>query len=68
LEHNRGWPAEGWQTLNTAPRDGSKVRMREVEYPFREKIGYFSGTQGAQWVSDEPGVALPFRPTEWLPW
>ncbi|RWF66851.1 hypothetical protein [Mesorhizobium sp.] len=56
-----------WRPMGSAPYDGSAIRSREAEYPFREKIVRYTGNPARFWAAADGTDLLLYRPTEWMP-
>lgn len=53
-----------WQSIETAPRDGTRLLLWEREgFAF---CGFYYPTQ-AEWVANIAGVSLDWTPTHWMP-
>ncbi|MCA0032749.1 hypothetical protein [Mesorhizobium sp. B263B2A] len=56
-----------WRPMGSAPYDGSPIRSRETDYPFREKVVVWTGKPERFWGAAD-GNDLPlYRPLEWMP-
>lgn len=59
-----------WQPISTAPTDGTRIRARETQSPYREKIAWahrHSPEHVLVWLHEGGGILLPFCPDQWQP-
>ena len=62
--------SEIWQSIESVPKDGSTVYLRETEFPHREGRGHwYRACENCieSFTLEGPGILLPFRPNEWRP-
>lgn len=56
----------GWQSIETAPKDGTWVLAGAADWALPEMVQWFKRTEtsGVYWQSMDSG---PFEPTHWMP-
>ncbi|PWJ93537.1 hypothetical protein C8D77_101216 [Mesorhizobium loti] len=56
-----------WRPMGEAPYDGSPIRSRETDYPYREKVVVWTGRPERFWGAADGNDLVLYRPMEWMP-
>ena len=66
--------ADGWQSIETAPEDGTLVQLYCARAELPVSVGYYENTAGIPWESADrwvmfemDGMVSAFMPTHWRP-